>query len=216
MTTLVIHPDDRSTDFLRPIYSGVDTKTVLTDAVSEEQLIEAIGSHDQIIMLGHGSPYGLFNVAQMGHGGTTIGERHVSLLRNKPGIYIWCNADRFVERHGLRGLYTGMFVSEVGESAACGVSSPQQTVDESNQLFARVLGEALINRMPYSEAYEYVDTKYGMLADLNDVARYNLERWYCRMDERMDHRTGKLGSHTWPGRQLELALLGSRELSSYI
>ena len=106
--------------------------------------------------------------------------------------------------------------SEVGESAACGVSSPQQTVDESNQLFARVLGEALINRMPYSEAYEYVDTKYGMLADLNDVARYNLERWYCRMDERMDYRTGKLGSHTWPGRQLELALLGSRELSSYI
>ena len=204
MTTLVIHPDDRSTDFLRPIYSGIDTKTVLTDAVSEGQLVEAIGSHDQIIMLGHGSPYGLFNVAQMGQGGTTIGERHVGLLRNKPGIYIWCNADRFVERHGLMGLYTGMFVSEVGESEACGVPSPQLTVNESNELFARVLGEALVNNMAYSEAYEYVDTKYGMLADLNGVARYNLERWYCRMDDRMDHRTSRSGRSTWPGEQLEL------------
>lgn len=204
MKTLVIHPDDRSTDFLRPIYSGVDTKTILTTAVSEGTLVEAIESHDQIIMLGHGSPYGLFNVAQMGQGGTTIGERHVSLLRNKPGIYIWCNADRFVERHGLRGLYTGMFVSEVGESEACGVPSPQLTVNESNELFARVLGEALVNNMAYSEAYEYVDTKYGMLADLNGVARYNLERWYCRVDDRMDHRTSRSGRSTWPGEQLEL------------
>ena len=179
MKTLIIHPSDRSTDFLAPIYSGIDNKTVLTSQVTEVELVEAIESHDQIMMMGHGSPSGLFNVAQIGSGGMTINGGHADLLRRKQCVFVWCNADKFVERHRLKGLYTGMFVSEVGESQFCGVPSGQETVDESNELFARVLGEGLLNKWPYEEIYEYVDTKYGTLANINNVARYNLERWYC-------------------------------------
>ena len=71
MKTLVIHPDDRSTDFLKPIYSNLPNTTVLTENVSQPTLKKAITEHDQIIMMGHGSPSGLFNVS------SKIGRAHV-------------------------------------------------------------------------------------------------------------------------------------------
>ena len=77
MKTLIIHPDDRSTDFLKPIYSGLSNTTVLTENISQPALKEAIVEHDQIIMMGHGSPSGLFNVSSIGHNFFTIGKEHV-------------------------------------------------------------------------------------------------------------------------------------------
>ena len=38
MKTLIIHPDDRSTDFLRDIYRGLKDVTVLTEDVSRKEL----------------------------------------------------------------------------------------------------------------------------------------------------------------------------------
>ena len=72
MKTLIIHPNDRSTDFLKPIYAGIKNKTVLNKNVSENTLRQEIQTHDQILMMGHGSPSGLFNVAQIGNGFLTI------------------------------------------------------------------------------------------------------------------------------------------------
>ena len=116
MKTLIIHPDDRSTDFLRPIYSGIKGATVLTKNVSKYRLEKEIKSHDQILMLGHGSPYGLLNLAGIGDGLYAVGEKQVPLLRDKRCIFIWCNADVFVKRYRLKGLYTGMFISEIKEA----------------------------------------------------------------------------------------------------
>jgi hypothetical protein len=41
---------------------------------------------------------------------------YVYLLRDKIGVYIWCNANVFVEKYGLKGFYTGMIISEYEES----------------------------------------------------------------------------------------------------
>jgi len=64
MKTLVIHPDDRSTDFLSPIYEPVKNKTVITGGITKEQLRKHIQDHDRILMMGHGSPAGLVSVGR--------------------------------------------------------------------------------------------------------------------------------------------------------
>ena len=56
---LVIHPDDRSTDFLKPSYADLDA-TVLTQRDEFYNLAETMKRHNRIIMMGHGSPNGLF------------------------------------------------------------------------------------------------------------------------------------------------------------
>lgn len=179
MKTLVIHPDDRSTDFLKPIYSNLPNTTVLTENVSPYALKKAIVEHDQIIMMGHGSPYGLFNVSRIGYSFFTIGREHVKLLRDKKNIFIWCNADQFVKQYNLPGLFTGMFISEVAEANYCRVIAEQKQVDESNDLFAELLGEQLVKyTTDYEAIYFAIEEEYGRLAAVNAVAKYNWDRWY--------------------------------------
>ena len=180
MRTLVIHPDDRSTDFLRPIYQNIKGATLFTQDKSEGEVREAIEEHDQILMMGHGSGAGLFNVSRLGIGGMAIDSSHVNLLKDKRCIFIWCNADRFVKRYSLKGLYTGMFISEVIEAAYCGLKEQdQQTIDQSNDFFASLLsgllGEGLAD---YKLVFEEVKEAYGKLAAVNEVASYNHQRWY--------------------------------------
>ena len=62
MKTLVIHPEDKSTDFLNPIYYGRDW-TVITEGTKDE-VRWAIDEHDHIIMMGHGTPQGLLSVGK--------------------------------------------------------------------------------------------------------------------------------------------------------
>ena len=179
MKTLIIHPDDRSTDFLKPIYSGLSNTTVLTENVSPYALKKAISEHDQIIMMGHGSPYGLFNVSSIGHSFFTIGKEHVKLLRDKKNIFIWCNADQFVKQYNLPGLFTGMFISEVAEASYCRVIAEQTQVDESNDLFAELMGKYLVKcTTDYEAIYFAIEEEYGRLATVNAVAKYNWDRWY--------------------------------------
>ncbi len=62
---LVIHPDDRSTDMLKVVYEGKGYDVITDMSVSEEKVVEAIKSHDTIIMLGHGTPSGLLLLTAM-------------------------------------------------------------------------------------------------------------------------------------------------------
>lgn len=64
MKKLVIHPKDRSTDFLKPIYYGRNDTTVITGGCTKKDVNDAIDKHDHIIMLGHGTPQGLLAMGQ--------------------------------------------------------------------------------------------------------------------------------------------------------
>ena len=186
MKTLVIHPKDKSTDFLKPIYGGLDDVTLVTGGWSQDQILEAIQTHDQVMMMGHGSPSGLFAVGQFPierpYFGYVIGADMVELLSQKDNnIFVWCNADRFVERHGLKGFYSGMFVSEVGEAFYCGVKAfDQASVDESNDTFARQLGECLGATRAPEEIHAQIKEQYGALATTNLIAAYNHQRLYLK------------------------------------
>jgi hypothetical protein len=170
--TLVIHPHDQSTHFLKPIYDNIPNKTIITGGLFVDEVNKLIYNHDQIIMLGHGSPKGLFGVNFKRS--YVIDEDQVDLLQDKECIFIWCHADQFVKQNGLKGLYSGMFVSEVTEALIYKLKGDKQLVTESNNTFAFMLG-SIINQ-PLPEIYKQIKKDYGWLAERNEIAKYNHER----------------------------------------
>ena len=176
MKTLVIHPKDNTTTFLEPIYEKIDNKTVIQKDCSFEQLINLIETHDRIMMMGHGSSDGLFSIGNFDEG-YVIDKNIVFLLKKKKEcFYLWCNADKFVEKYQLNGFYSGMFISEVGEASFCNISTTQKVVDESNYIFSKITSKYANHKM--EELYENVKFEYHKLAELNPVASYNLKRLY--------------------------------------
>lgn len=179
MKTLIIHPKDKSTDFLKPIYAGIPDQTVITGGTTRKELHELIKSHDRIMMMGHGFPGGLFSVGQFPASGVIVGPDEVEYLQGKENIFIWCNADQFVKRYKLKGFSTGMFISEVSESWFCGLRNIEQSeVDESNDTFAQFMSEGLNEGLGARDLKETIKDRYGVLADINAVAAYNNERIY--------------------------------------
>jgi hypothetical protein len=179
MKTLIIHPKDRSTSFLDIVYTPIKNKTVITGGISKNNLCKLISEHDRIMMMGHGSPGGLFSVGQFdGAGGYIIDRTVVPLLRNKlNNVYIWCNADMFVDQFDLKGFYSGMFISEVGEANYCGVlDTTQEIVDESNYGFCNIIAKYIEDDV--KNIYENVKKEYKLIAENNPVASYNNKRLY--------------------------------------
>lgn len=137
MKTLAIHPKDITTDFLSEIYSDKDW-TVITENISKKSLKDNIKSHDRIVMLGHGTESGL-----LGHDRYIIDPTMVYLLRDKICVSIWCNADVFVKKYGLKGFYTGMIISEFEEAYMFGINANLHWIQESNQDFALAIKESI-------------------------------------------------------------------------
>jgi hypothetical protein len=178
MKTLVIHPKDNSTEFLTEIYKDIPHKRVITGNMTKWEVGKLIGQYDRIIMCGHGVPSGLLSVGQFHtNNGLIIDWSFVYLLsKRKECVYIWCNSDKFVNKHELKGFYSGMFVSEVGESNFCGVSSTQEVVTESNNTFSKIMSK-YINKS-VKTIYENVKNEYGKFSETNKVGQYNNQRLY--------------------------------------
>ena len=184
MKTLIIHPKDKSTQFLDIVYNPIPNKTIITGGVSQEELIKLIEEHDRVMMCGHGSPYGLFAVGQFPDSkGYIIGSSMVETLMKKDNsIFIWCNADQFVNYHKLKGFYSGMFISEVGEAYYCGLpGTTQDIVDESNFGFCNLLSECI--NEPQDVMYDTIRKTYGEIAETNPVAHYNFNRLYLQNEK---------------------------------
>ena len=138
MKTLVIHPQDYTTRFLTVIHQDHPEWTVITESVSKKVLKEQIKAHDRIVMLGHGTPYGL-----LGFGRFVIDSTYVYLLREKDCVCIWCNANMFVEKYGLKGFYTGMIISEIDEAYMCSVKVGVDELEAANWLFAEAIQQSI-------------------------------------------------------------------------
>ena len=186
MNTLIIHPEDPSTSFLNIVYKDIPNKTLVTGGISKQEVMELIKEHDRIMMMGHGSPVGLFGIGKFtdttsifgNYASYIIDKTMVPLLREKEhSVFIWCNADQFVQEHQLKGFYSGMFISEVGEAIYCGLPGTRQDiVDESNFGFVNILS-GYINE-DTETIYKNVKEEYGVIAEENPVALYNHKRLY--------------------------------------
>ena len=90
MKTLIIHPADPTTDFLKPIYGNNELlipDTVINgnmQHISKSGMKQLIKEHDRIIMMGHGTPWGL-----LGYDGYVIDDRFVYLLRQKQAFCLF-------------------------------------------------------------------------------------------------------------------------------
>ncbi len=182
MKTLIIHPDDRTTDFLRNIYNNVEDKTIVTGGFSRNQLKDAIKHHDRILMLGHGCPAGLFRTSQAwgdGISSLVIDEGMVEGLMDKDCIFIWCNADQFVHNNRLHGLCTGMFISEVDEAMLYNFPYSNELkglIHDSNYGFSNIVGS--FAGEPLHALYKHLMKEYGQLAKVNPIAEFNFKRLY--------------------------------------
>jgi hypothetical protein len=167
MKTLVIHPDDRTTDFLKTIYEGKDY-TVITDRnIPIVYVLKQMKLHDRMIMMGHGGPTGLIGYFYLFRTPEFIG-----LLRKMLCICIWCNADQYVERFGITGFYTGMFISEVSEAAYLGIKTTQKEIDYSNILFVNHFRNVIDSPTIYS------DIKRLYMDENSDIVKFNNERLF--------------------------------------
>ena len=179
MKTLIIHPEDESTSFLDIVYAPIENKTVITGGVSKAEVQRLIREHDRVMMMGHGSPGGLFAIGQfINSPAYIIDQSMVPALKEKDNsVFIWCNADKFVNTFKLKGFYSGMFISEVGEAHYCGLpGTEQEQVDESNFGFVNIVSK-YINE-DKNIIHENVVKEYGLIAEENPVALYNNNRLY--------------------------------------
>ena len=138
MKTLVLHPNDRSTDFLKEIYLGRGYDVITRWDISEQALTSMVETHDKIILLGHGSDRGL-----IGYSHIFMNPKFIKLLQTKDTICVWCNADKYVIPNNIRGFYTGMFLSEISEAMYFGIHTTQDEIDHSNELFAQEMRRCL-------------------------------------------------------------------------
>ena len=163
MKTLVIHPKDSTTAFLTEIYSDKDWSVINTNT-SKKILKDKIKAHDRVVMLGHGTELGL-----IGFGRLVIDSSWVYLLREKECVCIWCNADLFVLKYGLRGFYTGMIISESDE-AEIYLPYPytHKDIDDSNSLFAETI----------KKSFDVDVIKMDYKSDTNAVIMFNKDNLY--------------------------------------
>jgi len=184
---LLIHPDDRTTDFLKPTYADLDA-TVLTQRDEFFNLAETMKRHNRIIMMGHGSPSGLFipkvegieedeNGELFEYTDYTINDSYADILRQKRTVCVWCNADRYVVPNDLHGFYTGMAISELCEADYCDVKgcNPKQ-LEESNTKFTMGLKESL--KVDGPESVNIFKEIYNN--PKNPIMVYNRKRLYYR------------------------------------
>jgi hypothetical protein len=177
--TLIIHPKDNSTDFLKGIYKNIPNITLITEGKSKNEIKQLIEKHDRIMMMGHGSSNGLFAVGDWPDKHSyIIDESIVNILSKKDNsVFIWCNADGFVNKFKLKGFFSGMFISEVSEANYCGVlNTTQDVINESNYGFVNIVSEHIYK--PQDEMYNQITNKYNILAKYNKVASYNSIRLY--------------------------------------
>lgn len=134
----VIHANDPTTKVLSCLYQQrEDMKTHVTERNSSSDVQRSIRADDVIMMLGHGNEYGLFSKPEDGkYKRFMITDKHVQFLRSKTCIGIWCYANKFAEKYGLRGLFSGMIISELQEAIDLGVSATKEEIDREMEKFA--------------------------------------------------------------------------------
>lgn len=151
MSRVIIHDfkQDESIRFLCSLYD-LNTNTVLDYNNSNSAIRKSLKENDEIWMLGHGYPGGLFSKGRGryidGFERELINSTHVQFLRNKTCVGIWCYANRFAEKYNLKGLFSGMVISEVTECEwVLGYRPTQKNIDDCNKKFVDNLDFCLKN-----------------------------------------------------------------------
>lgn len=139
---IVIHANDPTTKVLSLLYEErKDCYLHIDESSTNSQVIHAVKDADSVMMLGHGNPFGLFSTPDRNgqYKRHLIGERHVDFLRGKTCIGIWCFANEFADHYHLKGLFSGMIISEVQEAVDNHIEASKEEIDSEMELFTQRL-----------------------------------------------------------------------------
>lgn len=158
---IVIHPTDPSTRMLGLLYKDLPGVTIFDSWKQRSEILEAISTAPQdepILLLGHGSPGGLLDMRY----GYVIRDEDAPLLRDRPNLVgIWCYASDYASKHGLKGFFSGMFISEPPEAWMNDVEATDEEVDEKVWDFSRRFGEMIHAGLPLEQiAAELSDPRH--------------------------------------------------------
>jgi predicted RNA-binding protein len=181
MNTLIIHPKDESTDVLKYIYSSENNYTVINGQISKIDLYKLIQSHFRTIFIGHGTSRGLSNINMFKYKGEYIIDYKFKnvLERSNQNIYLWCYADRFVKNNALKGIFTGMFISDLQEAKRYNIANVKKIdIDASNIFFSQTLANCINknNKMIYNKLI----LEYALFAKDNKIAKFNVQNIFIK------------------------------------
>lgn len=159
------------------LYEGLEGVTLFDSYKKRREILEAIAAaprEEPILLLGHGTPGGLLDM-RYGH---VIGHADAELLKDRPNLIgIWCYASSYAYANGLKGFFSGMFISEMPEAIANGVEATAEEVDEKVWDFSRRFGDLMRAGKPLEEiAAELMDPRH---ID-SDLTKFNYERLVWR------------------------------------
>ena len=140
---IVVHPKDPSTRMLSLIYEDIQDVTLFDSWKQRKEILKAIAAaprEEPVLLLGHGSPYGLFDMRY----GLIINDSDANILKDRPNLVgIWCYASSYAHKHGLKGFFSGMFISEEPEAWVNDVEAEAEEIDGKAWDFARRFGDML-------------------------------------------------------------------------
>ena len=173
---IVVHPFDPSTRMLGEIYKGIEDVKFFDSWKQRDEILKAIAAapkDEPILLLGHGCPSGLLDLRY----GIVLGDSDAELLKDRPNLVgIWCYASSYAYKHGLKGFFSGMFISELPEAIVNGVDASAQEIDDDAWNFAIRFGLLLRGGSTLEETAEVLMDSCYMDSDLT-VFNYSRLTW---------------------------------------
>ena len=195
MKATIVHSNagDTDTRVLAALWDGIPDARVLdvrpgTPGARRAVDVAIAEEEDALVLCGHGSPQGLFDPSVMARGNLAAIARNPPYLvdvRNAPSIRarrvvgVWCYAASFAESAGLRGFFTGMFVSNPAEAAfvGCPGRDSAATMTEQEVLFCRRVNALLRADVPMED---WIPRLHAQADRTLGVVRYNYDRLRTR------------------------------------
>ena len=148
---IVVHPYDESTRMLAKIYEGIEGVKLFDSWKQRSDILAAIAAapkDEPILLLGHGSPWGLYDMRH----GLILNDNDARLLKGRPNLVgIWCYASEYAFKHGLKGFFSGMFISEPQEALINGVEATDEEIAFVADDFSARFGHAMREGKPLAE-----------------------------------------------------------------
>ena len=92
---IVVHPYDPSTVMLKKVYEGLENVTLFDSWKQRKELLAALAAaprEEPVLLLGHGCPYGLYDMRY----GLILNDTDAELLKDRPNLIgIWCYASDY-------------------------------------------------------------------------------------------------------------------------
>jgi hypothetical protein len=158
---------------LGEIYKGIEGVTLFDSWEQREEILKAIAAapkDEPILLLGHGSPSGLYDLRY----GLILKDSDAELLKDRPNLVgIWCYASSYAYTHGLKGFFSGMFISELPEAFVNDVDASSKEIDDKAWDFCTRFGQLLRSGAPMDEiARSLMDPRYIV----SDLTEFNYSR----------------------------------------